>query len=102
MNHIERFYAITEHHPVDRPASQILPTLKNSLGRILKNTLIRMNVRVVNEVSEGYVIMGGLQNYSIYKDGFLFSYYEYIGTDYEADMAKMANDPETQRWWAVW
>lgn len=44
----------------------------------------------------------GLQNYSIYyKDGFLFSYYEYIGTDYEADMAKMANDPETQRWWAA-
>jgi len=44
----------------------------------------------------------GLQNYSIYyKDGYLFSYYEYVGTDYEADMAKMANDPETQRWWAV-
>lgn len=44
----------------------------------------------------------GLRNYSIYyKDGFLFSYYEYIGDDYTADMAKMAADPETQRWWAV-
>lgn len=43
-----------------------------------------------------------LQNYSIYyKDGLLFSYYEYVGTDYEADMAKMAADPETQRWWNV-
>lgn len=43
-----------------------------------------------------------LQNYSIYyKDGLLFSYYEYVGTDYEADMAKMAADPETQRWWDV-
>lgn len=43
-----------------------------------------------------------LENYSIYyKDGLLFSYYEYTGTDYEADMAKMAADPETQRWWAV-
>ena len=43
-----------------------------------------------------------LRNYSIYyKDGYLFSYYEYEGTDYEADMAKMAADPETQRWWAV-
>ena len=41
-----------------------------------------------------------LENYSIYyKDGYLFSYYEYTGTDYEADMAKMAADPETQRWW---
>lgn len=31
----------------------------------------------------------GLRNYSIYyKDGYLFSYYEYVGDDYEADMAK--------------
>lgn len=43
-----------------------------------------------------------LQNYSIYyKDGLLFSYYEYVGEDYEKDMAKMAADPETQRWWDV-
>lgn len=43
-----------------------------------------------------------LRNYSIYyKDGYLFSYYEYIGDDYAADMAKMAADPETQRWWDV-
>ena len=42
----------------------------------------------------------GLRNYSIYyKDGFLFSYYEYVGEDYEADMAKMAADPKTQEWW---
>ena len=41
-----------------------------------------------------------LQNYSIYyKDGYLFSYYEYTGNDYAADMAKMTADPETQRWW---
>lgn len=44
----------------------------------------------------------GLQNYSIYyKDGYLFSYYEYVGNDYEADMSKMAADAETQRWWSV-
>lgn len=41
-----------------------------------------------------------IRNYSIfYKDGMLFSYYEYIGDDYKADMAKMAADPETQKWW---
>ena len=41
-----------------------------------------------------------IENYSIYyKDGYLFSYYEYTGTDYAADMAEMAADPETQRWW---
>jgi L-rhamnose mutarotase len=43
-----------------------------------------------------------IRNYSIYyKDGYLFSYYEYVGHDYAADMAKMAADPETQRWWSV-
>ncbi len=43
-----------------------------------------------------------IRNYSIYyKDGLLFSYYEYVGNDYEADMAKMAADEETQRWWDV-
>ena len=40
-----------------------------------------------------------IQNYSIYyKDGLLFSYYEYVSDDYEADMAKMAADPKTQEW----
>ena len=41
-----------------------------------------------------------LQNYSIYIWGeYIFSYYEYTGTDYDTDMAKMAADKETQRWW---
>lgn len=45
-----------------------------------------------------------VQNYSIFEreiEGrlYLFSYLEYTGTDFEADMKKMAADPETQRWW---
>ena len=48
-----------------------------------------------------------IRNYSIYlrrlPDGkrYLFSYFEYVGSDFGADMARMAADPETQRWWAV-
>ena len=43
-----------------------------------------------------------IRNYSIYhKDGYLFGYFEYIGDDYEADMAKMAADPKTQEWWDI-
>jgi L-rhamnose mutarotase len=43
-----------------------------------------------------------VHNYSIYRHGdLLFSYFEYTGDDYEADMAAIAADPETQRWWAV-
>jgi L-rhamnose mutarotase len=46
-----------------------------------------------------------LRNYSIYlrrlDDGkhYLFSYLEYTGDDFAADMAKMAADPTTQEWW---
>lgn len=48
-----------------------------------------------------------LRNYSIYlrklPDGnhYLFSYFEYIGSDFAGDMARMAADPTTQKWWAV-
>lgn len=48
-----------------------------------------------------------IRNYSIYlrklPDGkyYLFSYFEYTGEDFAADGAKMAADPETQRWWDV-
>jgi len=43
-----------------------------------------------------------IRNYSIYhKDGYLFSYFEYHGSDYAADMKKMADDPTTQKWWEV-
>ena len=40
-----------------------------------------------------------LENYSIFIRGnVVFSYFEYTGTDYEADMAKMAADESTQSW----
>jgi len=43
-----------------------------------------------------------IENYSIFlSDGFLFSYFEYHGVDYEADMRKMAASPAMQRWWKI-
>lgn len=45
-----------------------------------------------------------ITNYSIFlkePENLLFGYWEYTGTDFEADAAKMAADPETQRWWDV-
>ena len=45
-----------------------------------------------------------IHNYSIYLkeiEGrqYLFSYFEYTGNDFAADMKKMAADTATQRWW---
>jgi L-rhamnose mutarotase len=48
-----------------------------------------------------------IRNYSIYhrqlddKQHYLFSHFEYRGNDFNSDMAKMAADPNTQRWWDV-
>lgn len=46
----------------------------------------------------------GIRNYSIYlkePENMLFGYWEYHGTDFAADAARMAADPKTQEWWAI-
>ncbi|MBN9251158.1 MAG: hypothetical protein BGO03_00735 [Mesorhizobium sp. 61-13] len=46
----------------------------------------------------------GIRNYSIYlkePENMLFGYWEYHGTDFDADAARMAADPKTQEWWAI-
>jgi L-rhamnose mutarotase len=43
-----------------------------------------------------------IRNYSIFlRDGLLFSYYEYVGSDHDGDLAAMADDPRTQEWWRL-
>ncbi|WP_417724255.1 L-rhamnose mutarotase [Salipiger sp.] len=44
-----------------------------------------------------------IRNYSIFlkePENLLFAYFEYVGTDFEGDMARMAADPVTQDWWS--
>jgi L-rhamnose mutarotase len=48
-----------------------------------------------------------IRNYSIYlrklPDGkhYLFSYFEYVGDDFQADMERLAANSEVKRWWSV-
>lgn len=45
-----------------------------------------------------------IRNYSIFlrePENLLFAYWEYAGTDFDADMRLMAEDPNTQRWWDI-
>ena len=45
-----------------------------------------------------------ITNYSIFlkePENLLFGYWEYAGTDFDADMAKMAAHPKNQEWWSV-
>jgi len=41
-----------------------------------------------------------IENYSIFIDGdVLFAYYEYVGDDHDADLARVGDDPVTREWW---
>lgn len=43
--------------------------------------------------------VSNIRNFSIYRHKeLLFSYCEYYGDDYEADMARIASDPVSRRW----
>ena len=43
-----------------------------------------------------------VRNYSIFlRQDILFSYFEYSGDDFAGDMASIAADPETRRWWQL-
>ena len=46
----------------------------------------------------------GIRNYTIYlrePENLLFGHFEYHGTDFAADMARMTADETTRRWWAL-
>jgi L-rhamnose mutarotase len=50
----------------------------------------------------GQIRRSNIRNYTIFREGIaLFAYFEYVGEDFAADMAAMAADPETQRWWEL-
>jgi L-rhamnose mutarotase len=43
-----------------------------------------------------------IRNYTIYHwGGYLFATFEYIGDNFEADMATVAADPKTREWWQI-
>lgn len=76
--------------------------------------MIRLKPEVIDEYKRihaavwpsvlAQIANNNIRNYSIFlrePENLLFGYLEYHGTDYTADMAKMAQDPETQRWWKI-
>jgi L-rhamnose mutarotase len=43
-----------------------------------------------------------IRNYTIFlRETTLFSYFEYHGEDFAADLASIAADPDTRRWWTL-
>ena len=85
----------------------IMETVQKRFGSLIK---------VKPEYEERYIILhkytfpavlkqihdSNIRNYSIFlRDGVLFSYFEYIGKDFEEDMSHMAEDEATRDWWRL-
>ncbi len=67
--------------------------------RLSEYTALHKNVppEVAEKISDC-----NIRNYSIFhRGGTLFSYFEYTGDDFDADMKKMAAHEATRKWWDV-
>ena len=63
----------------------------------------RLHANTWPEILTG-ITASNIHNYSIYlrePENLLFGYWEYQGSDFRADAAKMAADPKTQEWWDI-
>jgi L-rhamnose mutarotase len=50
---------------------------------------------------EAMITECGIRNFTIFvRADVILGYYEYVGDDYEADQARMAQDATTREWWA--
>ncbi|MFL5963417.1 MAG: L-rhamnose mutarotase [Gaiellaceae bacterium] len=66
-----------------------------------RNEYVALHKNVWPEVLE-QIRRSNIVNYSIFlHDGLLFSYFEYVGDDFAADIAAMAADEATRRWWEL-
>lgn len=63
----------------------------------------RLHVAVWPEVLS-LITECNIHNYSIFlkePENLLFAYFEYRGSDFQADMAHMAKNPDMRRWWDI-
>jgi L-rhamnose mutarotase len=66
----------------------------------------KLHAAIWPEVAKA-VRQANIRNYSIYlrklPDGnyYLFSYLEYVGDDFKADMTRLAANADVKRWWKV-
>jgi L-rhamnose mutarotase len=63
----------------------------------------RIHADVWPEILE-QISRSNIRNYTIFlkePENLLFAYWEYHGDDFEADAARMADNPRMQDWWAI-
>jgi L-rhamnose mutarotase len=76
--------------------------------------VIRLNADVISEYKRIHadvwpevlkaIAESNIRNYTIFlkePENLLFAYWEYHGTDFAADLAKMAEAPRMKDWWVI-
>ena len=80
------------------------PSRHGQLVKLLphkRELYLQLHAAVWPEV-ESQIRRSHIGNYTIFLHGdLLFSFFEYSGTDLQADLDQMAADPATQAWWAL-
>ncbi len=67
----------------------------------LRDRYLKLHSAVWPEV-EAALRACNVTNYSIFIFGdVLFAYYEYVGLDHDADMARIGEDARTREWWTL-
>ena len=54
---------------------------------------------VTAQIKKSHIRNFSIHEIDIHGETYLIAYLEYTGHDFADDMKKMADDPETQRWW---
>lgn len=68
-----------------------------------KAEYLKMHAEVWPSVLE-IIATANIRNYSIFlrePENLLFAYWEYVGTDFAADIERLSAEPEMQRWWQL-
>ena len=82
--------------PVPRRFGQVI-----GLDPTMVETYARYHAEIWPELVEA-LHAAHFRNYSIfYTDAQLFGYFEYTGTDFDADMRRLAAHPRVQDWWRI-
>ena len=85
-----------------------LPSPPRTFGKVIRlvpeqyATYRRLHAAVWPDVLRR-IYMSNIRNFNIYYHpglGLLFMHFEYVGNDYDGDMAAIGRDPTTLQWWA--
>jgi L-rhamnose mutarotase len=96
-------YLIRNTNPAQMPELSLVKTFGSLIG--LREEAVSQYILLHRHTFQPVldrIARSNIANYSIFLlDGILFGIYDYLGQDYEKDMAAIGEDQDTQQWWKL-